>query len=74
MIGLCLLRLYGCLDLLDRRALMDMKISAIPVSVMAMVSLNYGLGLHIWDQKPEEWHETYSKVYFPVLEAHQHVH
>jgi hypothetical protein len=40
---------------------MDSQIFAIPVSVMAMVSLNYGLGLHIWDQKAE-WHETYSKV------------
>lgn len=28
---------------------------------MALASLNFGLGLHIWDQKAE-WHEPYNKV------------
>ncbi|KAH7388808.1 hypothetical protein BKA66DRAFT_582289 [Pyrenochaeta sp. MPI-SDFR-AT-0127] len=34
---------------------------AIPVSVFPLVCLNLGLGLHIWDQKPE-WHTPYSKA------------
>ncbi|KAH7130603.1 hypothetical protein B0J11DRAFT_256598 [Dendryphion nanum] len=39
-------------------------IFSIPVSVFAMVSCQYGLGLHIWDQKPEEWSMTYAKIAF----------
>ena len=30
---------------------------------MTLDSLNYGLGLHIWDQRPE-WHEPYNKMGF----------
>jgi hypothetical protein len=37
------------------------QLFAIPVSVFPLVSLNLGLGLHIWDLKPE-WHVPYSKV------------
>lgn len=37
------------------------QISSIPVSVIIMISLDYGLGLHIWDQKAE-WQPTYGKV------------
>lgn len=38
---------------------------SIPVSVFSLESLNYGLGLHQWDQRPE-WYEKYSKV----IESH----
>ncbi|KAF1840961.1 uncharacterized protein K460DRAFT_321640 [Cucurbitaria berberidis CBS 394.84] len=34
---------------------------AIPVSIFPLVCLNLGLGLHIWDQKPE-WHTPYAKI------------
>ncbi|KAF2120488.1 hypothetical protein BDV96DRAFT_267591 [Lophiotrema nucula] len=38
-------------------------IFSIPVSAIALESLNYGLGLHIWDQKAE-WGVTYGKMAF----------
>ncbi|KAF2866789.1 hypothetical protein BDV95DRAFT_598677 [Massariosphaeria phaeospora] len=41
------------------------QICSIPVSVMAMASLNYGLGRHVWDQKLE-WGPPYSKMAFAV--------
>ncbi|PVH99916.1 hypothetical protein DM02DRAFT_593648 [Periconia macrospinosa] len=36
---------------------------SIPVSVFSLESLNYGLGLHMWDQK-EEWGVKYNKMGF----------
>jgi hypothetical protein len=35
--------------------------ASVPVSIIALVSLNFGLGLHIWDQKAE-WGVMYGKV------------
>lgn len=32
------------------------------MSIFPLVCLNFGLGLHIWDQRPE-WHASYAKVY-----------
>ena len=37
------------------------QIFSLPVSAMAMASLNYGLGRHIWDQKAQ-WAIPYGKV------------
>ncbi|KAH7080465.1 hypothetical protein BKA63DRAFT_244406 [Paraphoma chrysanthemicola] len=34
---------------------------AVPTSIFPLVSINLGLGIHIWDQKPE-WHTPYSKM------------
>ncbi|KAH3918558.1 hypothetical protein HBI56_135090 [Parastagonospora nodorum] len=34
---------------------------AIPVSVFPMIGIKFGLGLHIWDQKPE-WYTPYWKM------------
>ncbi|KAF2690992.1 hypothetical protein K458DRAFT_438710 [Lentithecium fluviatile CBS 122367] len=38
-------------------------VSGAPVTAFALASLNLGLGLHIWDLKPE-WHTSYSKMGF----------
>ncbi|KAF2740037.1 hypothetical protein EJ04DRAFT_559494 [Polyplosphaeria fusca] len=38
-------------------------VMSIPVSAIAMASLHYGLGLHLWDQK-SEWAQTYGKMAF----------
>lgn len=34
---------------------------ALPVTIFPMASLKLGLGMHIWNLKPE-WHEPYWKV------------
>jgi hypothetical protein len=39
----------------------NQQMFSIPVTAIAIVSLNLGLGLHMWDQK-KEWHTPYSKV------------
>ncbi|CAI6262960.1 unnamed protein product [Periconia digitata] len=36
---------------------------SIPVSIFSLESLNLGLGLHMWDQRPE-WNDEYSKMAF----------
>ncbi|KAF1930936.1 uncharacterized protein M421DRAFT_362575 [Didymella exigua CBS 183.55] len=36
---------------------------AVPVSVFPLVCLNLGLGIHVWDQKPE-WAISYAKLGF----------
>jgi hypothetical protein len=46
---------------LSTRVADSVKVFSIPVSAIAMISLKYGLALHIWDQK-DEWQSTYSKV------------
>ncbi|KAF3000230.1 hypothetical protein E8E13_007476 [Curvularia kusanoi] len=44
---------------------------AIPTSIFPLACLNLGLGLHVWDQKPE-WHTHYAKlgfasdIFFPI--------
>ncbi|CAO2650584.1 Nn.00g018760.m01.CDS01 [Neocucurbitaria sp. VM-36] len=46
---------------LDDYVMLAAMIFALPVSILPLVSLNLGLGIHIWDQKPE-WHTPYSKM------------
>ncbi|KAF2264575.1 hypothetical protein CC78DRAFT_516787 [Lojkania enalia] len=48
---------------LDDWIMLAAAVTSIPVSAMAMASLNYGLGLHIWDTKPE-WTTPYYKMAF----------
>ncbi|KAF2019062.1 hypothetical protein BU24DRAFT_111794 [Aaosphaeria arxii CBS 175.79] len=48
---------------LDDWIMLAATIISIPVSIFPMVSLNFGLGRHIWDLKPE-WAEPYAKIGF----------
>ncbi|KAF2639815.1 hypothetical protein P280DRAFT_50006 [Massarina eburnea CBS 473.64] len=48
---------------LDDHIMLAAAITSIPVCAIALHSLNYGLALHIWDQK-EEWHVIYNKMGF----------
>ncbi|KAF1946141.1 hypothetical protein EJ02DRAFT_337019 [Clathrospora elynae] len=46
---------------LDDYLMLAVMVFAIPISIFPLVSLNLGLGLHIWDLK-EEWHTPYWKM------------
>lgn len=39
------------------------------MSIFPLVCLNLGLGLHVWDQKPE-WGIGYAKVRFMLYKDH----